>query len=162
MAKVLSQKERLEKKKLVYSNWNTKICECCDEDCGLFLFGCLCSSTSIPQMYERLVSEGYCLVFTLFLWTTFTLSLTIPLYVYSVKNTYGIIFGVLSLFSFTSLSVFLIYKVRYAIRTKKNIKGNKLDDFFTSLACCYCSHMQHMREDGLTIENYALNSPNAV
>lgn len=159
---VLSQKERLEKKKLIHSNWSTKICECCDEDCGMFLFGCICANTSIPQMFERLVSKGYCLLFTLLLWTSFTLSLTIPLYVYAVTNIYGIIFSVLALVTFTCLSVFLVYKVRYRIRLNKNIKGNKLDDLFTSLVCCCCAHMQHMREDGLTVDNYSLSSPNAV
>lgn len=158
----LSQKERLEKKQIVYSNWSTKICECCDEDCGMFLFGCVCANTSIPQMFERLVSKGYCLAFTLVLWSSFTLALTIPIYVYSVTNIYGIIFGTLSLVSFTCLSVFLVYKVRNKLRIKKNIKGNELDDFCTSLWCCYCAHMQHMREDGLTIDNYNLNSANAV
>lgn len=158
----LSQKERAGKKKIVHSNWSTKICECCDEDCGMFLFGCICANTSVPQMFERLVSKGYCLVFALVLWTSFSLSLTIPLYVYTASNIYGVIFGILSLVSFLCMSVFLVYKVRNRIRVNKNIKGNKLDDFCTSLVCCCCAHMQHMREDGLTVDNYSLTSTNAV
>ena len=156
-----SQKERLESKKNIHSKWSTKICECCDEDCGMFLFGCTCSSTSIPQMFERVVVKGYCLVFTLVLWSSFTLSLTIPMY-YTLHNESGLFFSVLSFCMFVSVSVILVYKVRYSIREKKNILGNKLDDFCTSLFCCCCAHMQHMREDGITVDNYSLITPTAV
>ena len=156
------KKERLEKRKLVYSGWTTKICECCDEDCGMFLFGCVCANTSIPQMFERLITKGYCLIFTLILWTSFALSMFTPIYMFTDLNMNGIIFSVLSFVTFILTSVFLVYKVRYKIRVNKNIRGNKLDDFCTSLFCCCCAHMQHMREDGLTIENYDLTSSSAV
>tara|TARA_B100000214_G_scaffold372887_1_gene352045 strand:- start:10078 stop:10572 length:495 start_codon:yes stop_codon:yes gene_type:complete len=161
--KVLSQRERRNlREQPIYSNWKTKICECFDDDCGMFLFGCICANTSIPQMYERIVSKGCCLLFTLFLWSTFSLALTVPIYVIYQPNVFGVIWGLLSLILLITFGVFLVFRVRNKLRTKSNISGNTLDDLCTSIWCCCCSHMQHMREDGLTIENYSLNSINAV
>ena len=162
VSKVLSQRERRNLSEPQYINWKTKICECCDDDCGMFVFGVLCANTSIPQLYERIVKKCRCLIFTLLLWTSFVLSLTIPLYLGTRLNIWGLIWGISSLVLFILLSSFLVFMVRTKLRKKNNISGNSLDDCCTSFWCCTCSHMQHMREEELTIENYKLNSVNAV
>lgn len=142
--------------------WNTKLFECCDDDCGMFIFGVVCANTSIPQMYERVGRKGFCFISTLLLWSSFTLALTIPVYIGLKLNYWGILWGSLSLAFFVLFSCSLVFFVRTRIRKRKQIKGNTLDDACTSFWCCCCSHMQHMREDGLSIENYNLTSVNAV
>lgn len=146
----------------INKTWSTKIFDCCDDDCSMFIFGVVCANTSIAQMFERVGKPGYCLILTIFTWTLFTLSLTIPIYVYYDPNFWGVLWGSLSLSFFVILTIGLVFYVRYRLRVKNKIKGNLEDDACTSFWCCLCAHMQHMREEKLSAENYNLTSTNAV
>jgi len=148
--------------RILQKSWKTKICECCDDDWSMFIYGVICAGTSIPQLFEKTVVKGYCLVSTLIIWTSFTLVLTIPIYLTDNLNYFGLIWGISSCIVFSITTVVMVYRTRSNIRIKSNIKGNNLDDFCTSLWCCCCSHMQHMREEDINSENYKLNSINAV
>jgi len=172
MSKTLSQKDRsLKKKQSILPVWKSKLCNCFEDDCGLCCLGFFCFNTSLPQMYERIIIRGYCFFITILLWVCFGLffvpaSIMQPYVGTSTEmNTTTVIkmlTGITSFIIFTTVSVKMIISIRTRLRIRDNIDGNECDDCCTSLWCSCCSHIQHMKQEGISSSNYNLTSTTAI
>lgn len=173
MSKVLSQKER-QQKKSTPSRWKNKLFDCFKDDYTLCLIGFFCMNTSLPQMYERIIIRGYCFFITIVLWVSFFLIFTPVSTIESYENLYNnttnlnsapvinIVTGAVSFIIFFTLIVKMLTSIRTRIRVRDNIEGSECDDCCTSLFCSFCTHIQHMKHDGITSNNYNLISPTTV